>query len=138
MNDYLHKASRLIIDTLINQKIGTLIIGHNEDWKQKINLGKRNNQNFVSVPYNKLIEMLSYKAEMVGINVIITEESYTSASSFIDNDLIPVYKKGQKIRVNFSGKRVKRCSAVLGVPPMRTASRQRGLYRSASKGLINE
>ena len=52
-------ASSLIIHTLINQKIGTLIIGHNEDWKQKINLGKRNNQNFVCVPYKKLIEMLS-------------------------------------------------------------------------------
>ncbi|MGD1712391.1 RNA-guided endonuclease InsQ/TnpB family protein [Dapis sp. BLCC M172] len=120
INDYLHKASRLIINTLINQKIGTMIIGHNEDWKQKINLGKRNNQNFVSVPYNKLIEMLSYKAKMVGINVIITEESYTSASSFIDNDLIPVYKKGEKNQVTFSGKRIKR-----------------GLYRTASKRLIN-
>ncbi len=65
--------------------------------------------------------MLSYKAKMVGINVIITEESYTSASSFIDNDLIPVYKKGEKNQVTFSGKRIKR-----------------GLYRSASKGLINE
>ncbi|WP_371357467.1 IS200/IS605 family accessory protein TnpB-related protein [Hydrocoleum sp. CS-953] len=94
------------------------MIGHNEDWKQKINLGKRNNQNFVSIPYNKLIEMLSYKAKIVGINIIITEESYTSASSFIDNDLIPVYKKGQKNQVTFSGKRIKRCSAVLGVSPM--------------------
>ena len=120
INDYLHKASRLIIDTLINQKIGTLIIGHNEEWKQKISLGKRNNQNFVCVPYNKLIEMLSYKAKMVGINVIITEESYTSASSFIDNDLIPVYKKGEKNQVTFSGKRIKR-----------------GLYRTASNRLIN-
>ncbi|NEP41912.1 MAG: IS200/IS605 family element transposase accessory protein TnpB [Okeania sp. SIO2G4] len=120
INDYLHKASRLIINTLINQKIGTLIIGHNEEWKQKINLGKRNNQNFVSVPYNKLIEMLSYKAKMVGIDVIITEESYTSASSFIDNDLIPVYKKGEKNQVTFSGKRIKR-----------------GLYRTANKRLIN-
>ncbi|WP_293160357.1 IS200/IS605 family accessory protein TnpB-related protein [Okeania sp. SIO2C9] len=55
IKDYLHKSSRLIINTLINQKIGTLIIGHNEEWKQKINLGKRNNQNFVSVSYNKLI-----------------------------------------------------------------------------------
>ncbi|MGK7919786.1 MAG: hypothetical protein AB4080_07225 [Trichodesmium sp.] len=64
--------------------------------------------------------MLSYKAEMAGINVIITEESYTSASSFIDNDLIPVYKKGEKNQVTFSGKRVKR-----------------GLYRTANKGLIN-
>ncbi|MGD1701306.1 RNA-guided endonuclease InsQ/TnpB family protein [Dapis sp. BLCC M229] len=120
INDYLHKASRLIIDTLINEKIGTLIIGHNEGWKQNINLGKRNNQNFVCVPYNKLIEMLSYKAEMVGIKVIITEESYTSKASFIDNDLIPVYKKGKKNQVTFSGKRVKR-----------------GLYCTASKGLIN-
>ncbi|WP_293164088.1 transposase [Okeania sp. SIO2C9] len=118
INDYLHKSSRLIIDTLTNQKIGTLIIGHNEDWKQKINLGKKNNQNFVSVPYNKLIEMLSYKAKMVGIDVIITEESYTSKASFIDNDILPVYRKGQKNQVTFSGKRVKRCSAVLGVSPM--------------------
>ncbi|WP_293089639.1 IS200/IS605 family accessory protein TnpB-related protein [Okeania sp. SIO3B5] len=114
-------ASRLIIDTLINKKIGTLIIGHNEGWKQNINLGKRNNQNFVCVPYNKLIEMLSYKAGMVGIKVILTEESYTSKASFIDNDLIPVYKKGKKNQVTFSGKRIKR-----------------GLYCTASKGLINE
>ncbi|MGB3509793.1 MAG: transposase, partial [Microcoleaceae cyanobacterium] len=120
INDYFHKASRLIIDTLINQKVGTLIIGHNEHWKQKINLGKRNNQNFVSVPYNKLIEMLSYQAKMVGIDVILTEESYTSKASFIDNDLIPVYKKGEKNYVTFSGKRIKR-----------------GLYRTASIGLIN-
>ncbi|MGB3509062.1 MAG: hypothetical protein WBA93_07445 [Microcoleaceae cyanobacterium] len=63
--------------------------------------------------------MLSYQAKMVGIDVIITEESYTSKASFIDNDLIPVYKKGEKNQVSFSGKRVKRCSAVLG--------RQRGL-----------
>ncbi|MGK7922324.1 MAG: IS200/IS605 family accessory protein TnpB-related protein [Trichodesmium sp.] len=120
MNDYLHKASCLIINTLINEKIGTLIIGHNQDWKQKIKLGKRNNQNFVSVPYNKLIEMLSYKAKMVGIDVIITEESYTSKAIFMDNDLIPVYKKGENNHVTFSGKRVKR-----------------GLYCTASMGLIN-
>ena len=120
INDYLHKVSRLIIDILINQKTRTLIIGHNKDWKQKINLGKRNNQNFVCVPYNKLIEMLSYKAKMVGIKVILTEESYTSKASFIDNDFLIVYKKDQKNQVSFSGKRIKR-----------------GLYRTASKRLIN-
>ncbi len=120
INDYLHKASRLIIDTLINEKIATLIIGHNTEWKQKINLGRRNNQNFVSIPYNKLIEMLSYKAEMVGIKVIITEESYTSKASFLDNDCLPVYQKDQKNQVTFSGKRV-----------------QRGLYRASNRKLIN-
>lgn len=120
INDYLHKASRLIIDTLSNQKIGTLIIGHNPDWKQKINLGKRNNQNFVSIPYNKLIGMLSYKADMVGIKVIITEESYTSKASFLDNDPLPIYQKGQKNKVTFSGKKV-----------------NRGLYRTGKRKLIN-
>ncbi|MGB3511572.1 MAG: hypothetical protein WBA93_20510 [Microcoleaceae cyanobacterium] len=64
--------------------------------------------------------MLSYKAEMVEIKVIITEESYTSKASLIDNDLIPVYTEGEKNHVTFSGKRVKR-----------------GLYRTASIGLIN-
>ena len=98
----------MIIDTLSNQKIGTLIIGHNPDWKQKINLGKRNNQNFVFIPYNKLIEMLSYIAEMVGIKVIFTEEYYTSKASFLDNDPIPVYQKCKKNQVTFSGKRVNR------------------------------
>ncbi len=120
INDYLHKASRLIIDTLISEKIATLIIGHNTEWKQKINLGRRNNQNFVSIPYNKLIGMLSYKAEMVGIKVIITEESYTSKASFLDNDPLPIYQKDQKNQVTFSGKRVKR-----------------GLYRTGKRKLIN-
>ncbi len=95
-----------------------MIIGNNEEWKQNINLGKRNISYFVFVPYKRLIEMLSYKAQMVGINVILTEESYTSKASFIDNDLIPVYKKGDKNQVTFSPKRVKRCSAFTrGFPP---------------------
>ncbi len=60
-------ASRLIINTLISHKIGTLIIGKNQEWKQEINLGKKNNQNFVQILHAKLIEMLSYQAKMVGI-----------------------------------------------------------------------
>ncbi len=113
-------ASRLMINTLINQRIGTLVIGENSEWKQEINLGKKNNQNFVQIPHAKLIEMLSYKAEMAGINVILTEESYTSKASFMDNDLIPMYKRGEKNLSTFSGKRVKR-----------------GLYRTASGRLVN-
>jgi IS605 OrfB family transposase len=120
INDYLHKASRLIINTLINQSIGTLVIGQNKEWKQSINLGKKTNQNFVQIPHNKLIEMLSYKAEMAGIKVILKEESYTSKASFIDNDPIPVYTKDEKKSSKFSGKRVKR-----------------GLYRTSSGRLVN-
>lgn len=120
INDYLHKASRLIINTLITHKIGTLIIGQNIGWKQEIKFGKKTNQKFVQIPHAKFVEMLSYKAEIVGIKVILTEESYTSKASFIDNDAIPVYKNGEENQSIFSGKRVKR-----------------GLYRTGSGRLIN-
>ncbi len=55
----------------IIHQIGTLIIGHNERMKQSLNLGKRNNQQFVNIPHYRLIEMLTYKAQLKGIKVII-------------------------------------------------------------------
>lgn len=111
--DYLHKSSRLIINYLAANQIGTLVIGHNDKWKQSINLGQRNNQNFVSIPFDKFISMLKYKAQLIGIKVIITEESYTSKCSFIDSE--PLSKQS-----SYKGKRVKR-----------------GLFRSQSGILIN-
>ena len=86
--------------------MGILVIGNNPNWKQGINLGKKNYQNFVQIPFFKLIEQLKYKAKLVGIKVIINEESYTSIASFLDLDDLPVYQKGVKYR--FSGKRVRR------------------------------
>jgi IS605 OrfB family transposase len=106
IEDYLHKTSRYIINNLIKNNIGTLIIGNNPDWKQGINIGDKNNQNFVQIPFNSLIQKLQYKAELVGITVVIKEESYTSKSSFLDLDEIPNYQKG--IKHKFSGKRIKR------------------------------
>ncbi len=120
INDYLHKASRLAIDTLIHHQISTLILGKNPEWKQKMNFGKKTNQNFVQIPHAQFIELLSYKAKLAGIQVILTEESYTSKASFLDNDRIPVYKTSEKNQLTFSGKRVKR-----------------GLYRTGSGRLIN-
>jgi putative transposase len=80
----LHRASRWIIDHLVIAEIGTLVIGNNPGWKQSINLGKRNNQSFVQIPHARFIEMLTYKAELEGIRVIINEESHTSKTSFLD------------------------------------------------------
>jgi putative transposase len=77
VDNYLHHASRQIVNLLASQKIGTLVIGKNLRWKNEINLGKRTNQNFVSIPHARLIEMLKYKAELMGIKVIDQEESYT-------------------------------------------------------------
>lgn len=106
VDDYLHKASRLIIDHLVQQGIGTLVIGQNPLWKQNANLGSRNNQNFVCIPHSRFVQQLSYKAQLVGIKVIISEESYTSVSSFLDQDTIPTYGKADSQEVKFSGRRI--------------------------------
>src|SRR5262249_15392052 len=108
IDHYLHTASRRIMDLLVAEGIGTLVIGKNPLWKQEANLGKRSNQNFVSIPHARFIEMLAYKAELVGIRVLITEESYTSKASFLDADPMPVYDGPRQEAPIFSGRRLKR------------------------------
>jgi len=113
VDDYLHKTSRMIVNLLVEVGIGKLVIGHNQEWKQSIELGKRTNQNFVNIPHAKLIEMITYKAQLFGLEVVVTEESYTSKTSFLD--LEPVGK-----HESYQGRRVKR-----------------GLFKAASGILIN-
>ena len=86
IDDYLHKASRYIINYCLKNDIHTIVIGKNKEWKRNSKLSKRVNQNFVQIPFARLIEMIRYKAEEKGIAVILTEESYTSGTSFIDNE----------------------------------------------------
>lgn len=87
IEDYLHKVSRYIVDFAIENQINTIIIGNNKNWKQSSSLGKVTNQTFVSIPHQKLIEKICYKARNCGIQVILTEESYTSGTSFLDGEL---------------------------------------------------
>jgi len=110
---YLHVASRQIIDYLVSEGIGVLVIGRNKNWKQEINIGKVNNQNFVSIPFGQFVQMLEYKAKLVGVQVILQEESYTSKCSFLDDEPIKKHKQ-------YQGKRVKR-----------------GLFRASDGQLIN-
>ena len=87
IEDLLHKVSRYIVDFALENQINTIIIGNNKNWKQSSSLGKITNQAFVSIPHQKLIDKICYKAELRGIQVILTEESYTSGTSFLDNEL---------------------------------------------------
>ncbi|MGK7892338.1 MAG: RNA-guided endonuclease InsQ/TnpB family protein [Xenococcus sp. (in: cyanobacteria)] len=105
VDSYLHQASRLIINHLDSQGIGQLIIGKNPLWKQKINNGNKNNQSFVSIPHARFVEMLTYKAQLKGIKVVLTEESYTSKASFLNLDLIPTYGSREAKKAKFSGYR---------------------------------
>lgn len=113
MQNFLHQSSSIVIQALKERKISTLVIGLNEDWKQKTNIGKANNQNFVSLPHRKLIDQLVYKCEEVGIEVILTEEAYTSKiDHFVEEEM--------KHHDKYAGRRI-----------------HRGLYRSSTGIYIN-
>jgi putative transposase len=87
IDDYMHKASRLIVKKCVEQGISAIVIGKNKEWKQDSRLSKRVNQHFVQMPFARLIQMIKYKAKEKGIAVILTEESYTSGTSFLDGEL---------------------------------------------------
>lgn len=87
MDYFMHCTSKYVVEYCINNNIGTLIVGKNNKWKQECNMNKISNQKFVYIPYEILIDKLLYKCEEVGINLILTEESYTSGTSFIDGEL---------------------------------------------------
>ena len=113
INNYLHKASRIFINYLVSNDITDVVIGYNKEWKQGINIGKVNNQNFVNITYYKLLNMITYKCELLGITVHVTEESYTSKCSFLDNEDVCKHDE-------YMGKRIKR-----------------GLFQSSDGRLIN-
>lgn len=110
---YLHTTSRAIINDLIKNNIGVLVIGWNSGFKDGINLGRVNNQKFVSIPHKKLIEQLQYKAKLAGIEVVLVNEAYTSKCSALDNEPIQKHEK-------YQGKRIKR-----------------GLFKAANDRTIN-
>ena len=105
VNAYLHTASRRIITMLVEEGIGTLVIGLNKQWKQEVEMGRRNNQSFVQIPHSRFIQMVQYKAQLVGLTVIVREESYTSKASFLDLDAIPTYDPKRQEKPTFSGTR---------------------------------
>ena len=120
VNDYMNKAARKVIDYCIANDIGTLIVGYNETFQHSSHIGKRNNQNFVNIPYGQLRSKLEYLCRLNGIIFVKQEESYTSKSSFWDQDDIPVYNADNPREYQFSGKRV-----------------HRGQYKTASGKTIN-
>ncbi len=110
IKDYVHKCTYGLVERLKQDNVCKVVIGKNDQWKTDINIGKRNNQNFVSIPHAQAIQILKYKLELSGIEVILREESYTSKCSALDLEKISKHEV-------YLGSRIKR-----------------GLFRS-SKGL---
>ena len=113
IKDQMHRISRYVIDYCLEHNIGTIVIGHNNGWKQEVNMSKKTNQNFVTIPYNILTNQITYKGEEVGIKTIEVNEAHTSKCSFLDNESICHHS-------SYLGTRIKR-----------------GIFKSASGTLIN-
>ena len=111
--DAFHKYSRMIVNHLIENRIGNLVVGYNTGWKQSVNIGKRNNQKFVQIPFARLASYLKYKCGMAGIRFVENEESYTSKCDALAKEEIGKHE-------SYLGKRVKR-----------------GLFRSSTGRYIN-
>ena len=97
IDDYMHKASSYLIKYAQSNRFHTIVIGNNKGWKQKTGMSKKVNQTFVGIPHMRFIEMVQYKAQNVGIKVMLTEESYTSGTSFLDEEC--------PIKANYNKKR---------------------------------
>ncbi len=88
--------------------IDTVVVGYNAGWKQDSDMGKKNNQKFVQIPFYKLIAAIENKCIKEGIRFLKQEESYTSKASFLDKDPIPVWSKDDRTHYRFNGKRITR------------------------------
>ena len=120
LRNYIGYYANKLIEILKEEKISKLVVGYNKGWKQEINIGSKNNQNFISIPFRKILDILKYKLEDNGIEYKEQEESYTSKASYLDNDDIPIYKEKDDTNYIFSGRRIKR-----------------GIYKSKQGKIIN-
>lgn len=120
IKDFTYKASKYIVSYCLSHNVGNLVIGYNDGFQYKANLGKINNQQFVMIPYGQFKFRLEYLCKEVGINYVEQEESYTSKASFWDKDIIPTWNPQNPKQGNFSGKRI-----------------HRGLYQTKSGKILN-
>jgi transposase, IS605 orfB family len=97
IRQFAHKASKRIVNYALSCEANTIVIGNNKSWKRSSNMEKKNNQNFIGIPHKVMIEMIQYKANLAGISVIRTNESYTSQTSALDNEK-PCWENGNKNR----------------------------------------
>jgi IS605 OrfB family transposase len=120
VRDYLSKSGHLIVQHCLDNGIGRVVAGVNPLWKQEVDMGRVNNQNFVQIPFWKFRRFLRHLCDQHGIGYEEVAESYTSKASFLDRDTIPEDAHDRAEKPKFSGKRI-----------------GRGLYRSTKGRLVN-
>ena len=119
INDFMLQTGKHFITWCVENRIDTIVMGDNPFWKQKVNIGHKNNQEFVQIPFDRMKRILEYQAERNGIRILRQEESYTSKANFLGKDQMPVYEKDDN-SCSFTGTRI-----------------HRGLYRTDTGEIIN-
>lgn len=107
MEHFMYCTASIVLKFCLENNVSKVVIGKNKDWKQDVNLKKKDKQNFIQIPFNNLIFKIKEKLSCYGIEVLEQEESYTSKASSLDFDQLPVYN-GKSANVPFSGRRAKR------------------------------
>ena len=108
VEDIVYKSAKYIVTHCIDNNIGNIVIGYNDGFQDKVNMGKICNQKFTMIPYGQFKDRLRYLCNRVGINFVLQEESYTSKASFYDKDEIPIWNPIKPKQGTFSGKRTTR------------------------------
>jgi IS605 OrfB family transposase len=109
LNTWMHQITRRLADLLYETEHRRVCIGKDAINKDGINLGRKVNEQYVCIPHRKLVDMLRYKCEELGIQVIEVDERYTSKASPISDDVVEIQtKKVNGKEVQFLGKRVSR------------------------------
>ena len=135
MRDGINKAARIVINHCLENNIGTIIFGWNKGHKDSINIGQKNNSEFVPIPTARLKNRIAQLCEQHGIQFLETEESYTSKASFLDGDYLPTYER-------------ERCSEFKSISNRAVGEKpkdwkpsgkrtERGLYQTADNWYIN-
>ena len=121
-NNFLNQTVHFILQQCLEQDIGTIILGYNKNFQFKSNMGRKQNQIFTSIAFKKFKEKLETQCKKHDITLILQEESYTSKSSFLDDDILPVYDPSleEKPKYKFKGIR-----------------EERGLYKTQEGKYIN-
>ncbi|MBQ7738184.1 MAG: transposase [Desulfovibrionaceae bacterium] len=104
---YLNKTVNNLIN-YYNDNISTLVVRCNPSFQSGCSLCHKNNQSFTNITFGKLVNKLQAKCELNQIRFVLQEESYTSKSSFWDQDLLLIYDSENPKKSSFSGHRTKR------------------------------
>ena len=111
--DIRNKTARFIVSWCINNNVGTIVHGWNQGIKNGSQMNKKVNQEFVTIPNAAIKDRIEQLAIQHGIQFITTEESYTSKSNFLANDVLPTFGEKSEREHRFTGKRGKKIKGKL-------------------------